>query len=85
GQDITGTTVLAAMAQIPGVDWSIIVKQPIAEAFGPIYAALWRTVALLFAGAALAAALAYWLAQRMSEPIRLLEDGVTRIGAGQFD
>lgn len=85
GQDIAGTTVLAAMAQIPGVDWSIIVKQPIAEAFGPIYAALWRTVALLFAGAALAAALAYWLAQRMSEPIRLLEDGVTRIGAGQFD
>ena len=85
GQDIAGTTVLAAMAQIPGVDWSIIVKQPIAEAFGPIYAALWRTVALLLAGAALAAALAYWLAQRMSEPIRLLEEGVTRIGAGQFD
>ena len=85
GQDIAGTTVLAAMAQIPGVDWSIIVKQPIAEAFGPIYAALWRTVALLLAGAALAAALAYWLAQRMSEPIRLLEEGVTRIGACQFD
>lgn len=85
GQDIAGRTVLASMAQIPGVDWSIIVKQPVAEAFGPIYAALWRTAALLIAGAALAAALAYWLAQRMSEPIRLLEDGVTRIGAGQFD
>lgn len=85
GEDIAGTTVLASMAQIPGVNWSIIVKQPIAEAFGPIYAAFWRTTALLFAGAALAAALAYWLAQRMSEPIRLLEEGVARIGAGQFD
>ncbi len=56
GQDITGKTVLAAMAQIPGVDWSVIVKQPLAEAFGPIYDALWRTVALLIVGAVLAAA-----------------------------
>ena len=33
GQDIAGKTVLAAMAPIPGVDWSVIVKQPLAEAF----------------------------------------------------
>lgn len=85
GQDLAGKTVLAAMAQIPGVDWSVIVKQPLAEAFRPIYAALWRTAALLVAGAALAAVLAYWLTQRMVGPIRLLEDGVARIGAGQFD
>lgn len=85
GQDIAGKTVLAAMAQIPGVDWSVIAKQPLAEAFGPIYAALWRTAALLVAGAALAALVAYWLTQRMIGPIRLLEDGAARIGAGQFD
>ena len=85
GRDIAGNTVLAAMAPIPGVDWSVIVKQPLAEAFGPLYTALWRTAALLIAGAALAAVLAWWLAQRMIGPIRLLEDGVTRIGAGQFD
>ena len=58
GRDIAGDTVLAAMAQIPGVDWSVIVKQPLAEAFGPLYTALWRTAALLVAGAALAAVLA---------------------------
>lgn len=85
GKDIAGKTVLAAMAPIPGVDWSVIVKQPVAEAFGPIYAALWRTAALLIAGAALAAILAYWLTQRMIGPIRLLEEGVARIGAGQFN
>jgi adenylate cyclase len=77
--------VLAAMAHIPGADWSVIVKQPVIEAFGPIYVALWRTGALLIAGAALAALLAYWLTQRMIGPIRLLEDGAARIGAGQFD
>lgn len=85
GRDIAGNRVLAAMAPIPGVNWSVIVAQPLAEAFGPIYAALWRTGALLVAGTALAAGLAYWLTQRMIEPIRVLEDGVTRIGAGQFD
>jgi class 3 adenylate cyclase len=42
-------------------------------------------MALLVGGAVLAAVLAWWLAQRMIGPIRLLEDGVTRIGAGQFD
>ena len=85
GQDIVGNTVMAAMAPIPGLDWSVIVKQPLAEAFGPIYAALWRTGILLVVGALLAAGLAYWLAQRMVEPIRVLEEGVARIGAGQFD
>jgi len=85
GKDTSGKTVMAAMAQIQGVDWSVIVKQPRSEAFGPIYAALWRTLALLVVGAALAVALAYWLTRRMVEPIRVLEDGVARIGAGQLD
>ncbi len=85
GRDIGGKTVLAAMAQISGIDWSVVVKQPMSEALAPIYAALWRTVALLIGGAGLAALLAYWLTQRMVQPIRILEHGVARIGAGQFD
>jgi class 3 adenylate cyclase len=85
GRDLAGNTVLAAMAPISAAGWSVIVSQPLAEAFGPIYAALWRTLGLLVAGAALAAALAYWLTQRMTRPILILEDGVARIGAGQFD
>lgn len=85
GRDVAGNTVLAAMAPIQGVGWSVIVTQPIVEAFGPIYAALWRTAALLIAGALLAATLAYWLTHRLTGPIRLLEDGAARIGAGQFD
>ncbi len=85
GKDTAGKTVMAAMVKIPGVDWSVIVKQPLGEAFAPIQAALWRTGALLVGGTALAAALAYWLTRRMVEPIRVLEDGVRRIGAGQLD
>ena len=76
---------LVAMAAIPGADWTVFVEQPLSEAFAPIFLALWRTGWLLLAGAAVAALLAYWLARRMTGPIRLLEQGAERIGSGQFD
>jgi adenylate cyclase len=80
-----GQTVVVAMAPISGVDWTVFVEQPLSEAFAPIYRALWRTSALLLAGAALAGMLAFWLARRMTGPIRKLEEGADRIGSGQFD
>ncbi|GLS57330.1 adenylate/guanylate cyclase domain-containing protein [Methylobacterium gregans] len=85
GPDPAGRMVVAAMAPVQGPDWSVLVHQPVAEAFGPIRAAFWRLLALLLAGTGFAAALAYWLAGRMTGPIRLLEEGAARIGAGQFD
>ncbi len=85
GSDAERRSVLAAAAQIIGPDWTAFVEQPIAEAYGPIYAALWRTGLLLMAGAAFAGALAYFLARRMTGPIKLLEQGAERIGAGRFD
>jgi adenylate cyclase len=85
GQDAQGNAIVAAAASVSGPQWTVMVEQPLAEAFGPIYAALWRTGGLLLAGAALAGLLAFALARRMTEPIRLLEEGTERIGAGQFD
>ena len=84
-KNAVGETVVMAMAPIPGVDWNVFVEQPLSEAFAPIYLSLWRTGGLLLAGAVLAAAVAYWLAWRMTGPIRLLEEGAERIGTGQFD
>ncbi|EIM30185.1 adenylate/guanylate cyclase domain-containing protein [Microvirga lotononidis] len=84
-RDITGAPIAVAAAPVTGPDWTVVVEQPLSEAFGPIYAALWRTAGLLLAGAAFAALLAVVLARRMTEPIRLLERGTERIGAGHFD
>ncbi len=84
-KNAAGETVVVAMAPVPGMDWTVFVEQPLSEAFAPIYRALWRTGGLLLAGAALAAMLAYWLARRMTGPIRKLEEGADRIGGGQFD
>jgi class 3 adenylate cyclase len=70
---------------VPGPGWIVVVEQPLSEAFGPIYAALWRTGGLVLAGSVFAGLLAFALARRMTGPIRLLEQGTERIGAGQFD
>jgi adenylate cyclase len=85
GTDAERRTVIAAMAPIAGPDWMAFVEQPASEAFTPIRAALWRTGFLLLAGAVFAALLGYMLARRMVGPIRLLELGAERIGAGRFD
>jgi len=84
-RDAQGRAIAAAAAPIAGPEWTVVVEQPISEAFGPIYAALWRTAGLLLAGISFAGLLAYVLASRMTEPIRQLEEGTERIGAGQFD
>ena len=65
--------------------WTVIAQQPILEAFAPIRSALWRSLSLIAIGALFALALAWWLARLMAGPIQQLEDGVQRIGAGQFD
>jgi adenylate cyclase len=84
GSNAEGRPVIAAMAPIPGPDWTAFVEEPASEALTPIRAALWRTGLLLLAGALFAAVLAYLLARRMTGPIALLEKGAAEIGAGHF-
>ncbi len=84
-RNIEGRTVLMSMAPIAGPQWTVFAEQPVAEAYAPIRAALFRTGGFVLAGAVFAALLAFVLARRMSGPIRVLERGVASIGAGQFD
>ncbi|WP_426537858.1 adenylate/guanylate cyclase domain-containing protein [Bradyrhizobium sp. McL0615] len=83
GED--GKPVVALSVRAPNVGWTVIVQQPVLEAFESIRAALWRSLILIGLGIVFAAGLAYWRACRMLGPIRQLEDGVERIGMGQFD
>ena len=85
GREVQGHDVAAAAASVAGPEWTVVVEQPLSEAFAPIYAALWRTAQLLLVGTIFSGLLAYALAHRMTEPIRLLEEGTERIGAGHFD
>ena len=85
GSGVDNRPVIAAMAPIPGPEWTAFVEQSAAEAFTPLRSALWRTGYLALGGALFAAALAYLLARRMTGPIALLEKGAEEIGAGHFD
>jgi adenylate cyclase len=80
-----GEAVIANIASIKGANWTVFVEQPEDEALAPIYAAFRRTGGLLLGATVLAAALAFWLARRMSGPVRILEEGTRMIGAGQFE
>jgi len=83
GED--GKPVVALSVQAANVGWTVIAQQPVLEAFESIRAALWRSLMLIVIGIVFALVLAYWRACRMWGPIRQLEDGVERIGIGQFD
>ncbi len=83
GED--GKPVVALSVRAANVGWTVIAQQPVMEAFESIRAALWRSLVLIAIGIAFAFVLAYWRACRMWVPIRQLEDGVERIGMGQFD
>ena len=84
-RDPAGTPVLTAMAPIESLDWRVFVEQPISEVYAKLNASILRTVLLLLAGFAISALGAWALARGMIRPIRTLDEGARRIGAGDLD
>jgi len=85
GLNLRGKGVFSSSVLIPGVDWAVISEQPIAEAYAPIYASLWRTSALLLIGFAIALVASIFLARRIVLPLRELREGARRVGEGDLD
>jgi signal transduction histidine kinase len=76
--------VLSSYALIPGLDWAIIVDRPVEEAYETLYASMLRTSALFLIGLGMALLVSYFLARRVVQPMRILRQGVERIGAGEL-
>ncbi len=91
GPDVTvarnnaGVSVLSAHATIPQLGWLVFVEVPLQEAYAPLYGAALRSTGLLLFGLLLATLAALILARRMTGPIRELQEGAARIGAGTLD
>jgi signal transduction histidine kinase/FixJ family two-component response regulator len=83
--DISGREVLTASAPIERLGWLVFSELPINEAYDPLYGSLRIKLALLLAGLGLAMLLSLVLAQKMVKPIRTLQTGAARIGAGRLD
>jgi signal transduction histidine kinase len=84
-RNLQGQEVLTAFASIAPLGWHVLVEQPLAEAFAPLYASLVRTGLLLLAGLGLAAGASLYAARRMVTPIRAIQSGAARIAAGRLD
>src|SRR5205823_4945961 len=81
-RNLDGHRVLSASAAIPKLGWLVFVEQPLSEALAPLYTALLNTGLLLVLGLAVAVLAGLLLARRMTGPIRELDAGAARIGAG---
>ena len=84
-RSISDRSVLTAHAAIAPLGWLIFVEVPLSEAFAPLYGAAWRTGLVLVLGLVAAALAALILARRMTGPIRAIQAGAARIGAGELD
>jgi len=83
-RDIEGRQVLSASAPIAPLGWAVLIEQPLFEAFEPIRASIYRTVALVLFGVLLSVLVSLVLARRLVRPIRALTEGAGRIGAGDL-
>ncbi|HEY3068661.1 MAG TPA: ATP-binding protein [Methylomirabilota bacterium] len=84
GRDLQGRRVLTAHASIAPLRWSVFAEQPLEEAFAPLRASIERTVVLVLIGVALSVIGSMLLARRMVQPIRALQEGAAKIGAGDL-
>jgi HAMP domain-containing protein len=76
---------LTARAAIAPLGWLVFVEVPLSEAFAPLYGRAARSLVLLLVGLGIAGIAAYAMARRMTGPIRELQAGAARIGAGELD
>lgn len=84
-RDIAGHAVITAHAYIEPLGWTVFVEQDAHEAFAPLYASIKRTALLMLLGLLLALGASALLARRMVKPIRALQEGAARIGAGELE
>ncbi|MEE8591455.1 MAG: PAS domain S-box protein, partial [Spirochaetia bacterium] len=80
-----GTSMLVACAPVNGLDWYVVIQQPLAEAFLPMQAVALQSVGLLAAMLAVAVVASFVLARLFSVPLNMLLTGTYRIGRGDLD
>jgi len=80
-----GTGMLVACAPVDGLDWRVVIQQPLAEAFLPMQAVALQSVGLLAAMLAVAVVASIVLARLFSVPLNMLLTGTNRIGRGDLE
>jgi GAF domain-containing protein/DNA-binding response OmpR family regulator len=81
---LSGGRMLAAHAAIAPLGWLVFVERPAADAYAPLQAPIIRSIVIFVLGLALSVMASVLLARRMVAPIRVLQEGAARIGAGDL-
>jgi len=83
--DSGGERVISAYAVVAPTNWRVFVEEPQSAVLAPLYDAILRTVFLLLAGVVISVFASVFLARRMVNPVRVLQQGADRIGSGDLD
>ena len=83
--NIQGAKVFTSSAVIPGLDWAVVIEQPVDEAYQPLYASMLRTSSVLLIGFGMALLASVFVARRVVQPLGKLRQGVDRIAKGDLD
>ena len=83
--DYRGQEVIAAWRYIPSLDWGMVAKIDLAEAFEPITTLRDFVLVLVIAVIVLSIITAFIIAKSLSDPIQALQQGVEEIGIGNLD
>jgi signal transduction histidine kinase len=81
---LQGGRAVTSYAAIDPLGWLVFAEQPLAEAFAPLQGAILLSSIFFVVGLGLSVFASVVLARRMVEPIRELQEGATRIGAGEL-
>jgi signal transduction histidine kinase len=81
---LQGGRVLTSHAAIEELGWLVFAEQPLAEAFAPLQGAIVLSAIFFIVGLGLSVLASVVLARRMVAPIRVLQQGAARIGAGEL-
>ncbi len=85
GRDLHGDLVLAGSAPIALLGWSVLVEQPVSEAFAPLYDSIVGWLIILLIGLCMSVAASFFLVRKIVQPIQALHAGAARIGSGALD
>ena len=83
-EGLQGGQILAAHAAIAPLGWLVLVERPLADAYAPLRAPILRSATIFVLGLALSILASILLARRMVAPIRALQEGAAKIGAGDL-
>jgi HAMP domain-containing protein len=84
-ENLQGKKVFSAHALIPGLDWAVIIEQPVEEAYEKLYVSLFRTSGLLLLGLGMALLASLFMAHRVIRPLEALRRGAKLIGSGNLE